>query len=51
MHSGNLLVTFSVNSELKFSKNSTVELYDTGLIGGKGLRIKPVFEGAKRYLD
>lgn len=43
--SGNLLVTFSVNRELKFSKNSTVELYDTGLIGGKGLRINPVFEG------
>ena len=43
--SGNLLVTFSVNQELKFSKNSTVELYDTGLIGGKGLRINPVFEG------
>lgn len=43
--SGNLLVTFSVNQELKFSKNSTVELYDTGLIGGKGLRINPIFEG------
>lgn len=43
--SGNLLVTFSVNRELKFSKNSTVELYDTGLIGGKGLRINPIFEG------
>lgn len=43
--SGNLLVTFSVNQELKFSKNSTVELYDTGLIGGKGLRVNPIFEG------
>jgi len=43
--SGKLLVTFSVNRELTFSKNSTVELYDTGLIGGKGLRINPVFDG------
>ncbi|MFS4492277.1 MlaD family protein [Maribacter sp. 2308TA10-17] len=43
--SGNLLVTFSVNRELQFSKGSTVELYDTGLIGGKGLRINPLFEG------
>ncbi len=43
--SGNLLVTFSVNQDLLFSKNSTVELYDTGLIGGKGLRINPIFDG------
>jgi len=42
---GNLLVTFSVNRDLEFAKNSTVELYDTGLIGGKGLRINPSFEG------
>lgn len=40
---GNLIVTFTVNRELKFSKESTVELYDTGLIGGKGLRINPIF--------
>jgi len=38
---GNLLVTFTVNRDLAFSRNSTVELYDTGLIGGKGLRINP----------
>lgn len=43
--SGNLLVTFSVNRDLEFAKTSTVELYDTGLIGGKGLRINPSFEG------
>lgn len=42
---GNLLVTFSVNRDLNFSKKSSVELYDTGLIGGKGLRINPVFDG------
>lgn len=43
--SGNLLVTFTVNRELAFSNTSTVELYDTGLIGGKGLRVNPVFDG------
>jgi phospholipid/cholesterol/gamma-HCH transport system substrate-binding protein len=41
---GNLQVTFSVDSELTFSKNSSVELYDTGIIGGKGLQIHPVFD-------
>ncbi|WP_281542950.1 MlaD family protein [Maribacter aestuarii] len=43
---GNLIVTFSVSSDFKFSKNSRVELYDTGIIGGKGLQIIPVFDGA-----
>lgn len=43
---GNLLVTFTVGNDFRFSKNSTVELYDTGIIGGKGLQIKPVFDGA-----
>ena len=41
---GNLIVTFTVGNEFKFSKNSIVELYDTGIIGGKGLQIKPVFD-------
>lgn len=41
---GNLMVTFSVDSDFTFSKNSTVELYDTGIIGGKGLQINPVFD-------
>ncbi|MFS4457186.1 MlaD family protein [Maribacter sp. 2304DJ31-5] len=43
---GNLVVTFTVNSEFKFSRNSTVELYDTGIIGGKGLQITPIFDGS-----
>jgi phospholipid/cholesterol/gamma-HCH transport system substrate-binding protein len=43
---GNLVVTFSVDSEFDFSKNSTVELYDTGIIGGKGLQINPLFDEA-----
>ncbi len=45
-NSGKLLVTFSVKSDFGFSKNSPVELYDTGIIGGKGLQINPVFDGA-----
>lgn len=41
---GNLLVTFTVGNDFQFSKNSLVELYDTGIIGGKGLQIRPVFD-------
>lgn len=43
---GNLLVTFTVGNDFKFSKNSIVELYDTGIIGGKGLQILPEFDNA-----
>ena len=43
---GALVVTFSVDDEFGFSKNSPAELYDTGIIGGKGIQIKPVFDGA-----
>ncbi|NNL00775.1 MAG: MCE family protein [Eudoraea sp.] len=43
---GNLVVTFSVNNSFTFSKNSIAELYDTGIIGGKGIQIKPVFDGS-----
>lgn len=45
--SGNLLVTFTVDNSFSFSKNSSAELYDTGIIGGKGIQIKPVFDGAE----
>ncbi|MGB5358688.1 MAG: MlaD family protein [Eudoraea sp.] len=44
--SGKLLVAFSVDSDFEFSKNSIAELYDTGIIGGKGIQINPVFDGA-----
>lgn len=43
---GNLLVTFSVENSFVFSENSKAELYDTGILGGKGIEIKPVFDGA-----
>ncbi len=44
--SGKLLVTFSVNKDFEFSKNSKAELFDTGIIGGKGIQIEPVFDNA-----
>lgn len=44
--SGSLVVTFSVDNNFDFSKNSKAELYDTGIIGGKGIQIKPVFDDA-----
>ncbi|NNE77340.1 MAG: MCE family protein, partial [Pricia sp.] len=43
---GNLVVTLSIKDDFSFSKNSPAELYDTGIIGGKGIQIKPVFDGA-----
>ena len=43
--SGKLVVTFSVDKSFSFSKNSRAELYDTGIIGGKGIQIEPVFDG------
>lgn len=43
---GNLAVTLFVKSDFSFSNNSPAELYDTGIIGGKGIQIKPVFDGS-----
>ncbi|MEL4307579.1 MlaD family protein [Joostella sp. CR20] len=42
---GNLVIAFTVNSNFQFSKNSVAEIYDTGLISGKGLRVVPVHDG------
>src|SRR5690606_8070936 len=47
-NSGKLLVTFSVSNEFEFSQNSVAELFDTGIIGGKGIQIIPVFDEAPR---
>ncbi len=44
--SGDLVVTFTVSNDFSFSGNSEAELYDTGIIGGKGIQINPVFDGA-----
>ena len=41
------MVTFSVKNDFGFSRSSPAELYDTGIIGGKGIQIKPVFDDAR----
>ncbi|XLS30749.1 MlaD family protein [Flavobacteriaceae bacterium M23B6Z8] len=45
-NTGKLVVTFNVENEFEFSKNSIAQLYDTGIIGGKGIQIIPVFDGS-----
>lgn len=38
---GNLLVTFTINKDFEFSKNSMVRIYSTSFIGGNALAIIP----------
>lgn len=38
---GKTRVAFSVDKQLKFSKNSTINMYQTGLMGGNALAIQP----------
>ncbi len=38
-NSGKTRVSFEVNEALKFSKNSIIKMYETGLMGGNGLAI------------
>lgn len=44
--SGKLEVLMLIASNFKFSKNSTAELYESGLIGGKAIAIIPANDGA-----
>ena len=44
--SGKLEVLMLIDSNFKFSKNSTAELYESGLIGGKAIAIIPANDGA-----
>ena len=44
-NTGKTRVAFSVNAALKFSKNSVVKMYETGLMGGNGLAILISNEG------
>lgn len=41
---GNLVVTFNVKNDFKFSKSSEARIYGGGLIGGKSLAIVPDYE-------
>ena len=43
-NSTKILVTLKVKDKLRFSRNSTATLYETGLIGGIAISIDPVFE-------
>lgn len=49
--SGKLVVKLLVDSDFEFSKNSTAELYETGLIGGKAIAIVPAFDDAENAGD
>lgn len=40
----NLLITFTVENDFKFSKNSIAKIYGGGIIGGKSLAIVPSYE-------
>ncbi|MFL2618794.1 MAG: MCE family protein [Flavobacteriales bacterium] len=43
-NSTKILVTLKVKDKLRFSRNSTATLHETGLIGGIAISIDPVFE-------
>lgn len=45
-NTGKTLVEMSVNKELRFSKNSLIRLYETGLMGGNALAIIPSEDNA-----
>lgn len=40
------VVKLSIDDKYNFSVNSSAEIYDTGIIGGKGIQIIPVFDNA-----
>lgn len=44
--SAKILVTFRVENDFPFSKNSIAQIYESGLIGGKALAIIPAFDKA-----
>lgn len=46
--SAKLLVKLLVENDYEFSKNSSAQLYDTGLIGGKAIAIIPAFDKAEK---
>ncbi len=44
-----VIVTFNIRDDLKFSKNSIAELYESGLIGGKSIAIIPKFDSNSSF--
>ncbi|MAR26152.1 MAG: ABC transporter substrate-binding protein [Flavobacteriaceae bacterium] len=47
----NLLVKFRIENDIKFSKNSLAQIYETGLIGGKALAIIPAYDNDSFAID
>ena len=43
-NTGDLLVTFTVKNDFKFSKNSEANIYGGSIIGGKSLAIVPKYD-------
>lgn len=50
-NSTKILITMKIRNELNFSSHSTALLYETGLIGGMAVAIKPVFDKGKEILS
>ncbi len=44
--SGKIFLTFRVENDFPFSKNSIAQIYESGLIGGKALAIIPAFDNS-----
>ena len=49
--SGKLKVLLLIEDDYQFSKNSTAELYETGLIGGKAIAIIPAFDSGENVVS
>lgn len=50
-NSKKILVSFTLRNDVQFSKNSTAELYEAGLIGGKSIAIHPAYDQARNLAD
>lgn len=46
-----LLVSFVIESDFQFSKNSVAQLYEAGFISGKSIAIIPAFDNAESAID
>ncbi|MDA7558364.1 MlaD family protein [Flavobacteriaceae bacterium] len=49
--SAKILVQLVIENSIDISINSKAEIYDTGIIGGKGVRILPAFDGEKNIVS
>ena len=50
-NSTKILITMKIRDELVFSTRSTALLYETGLIGGMAVAIKPVFDNENQIIS